>query len=92
MTERPRVVPTVAKLTRANGDEVELVISESPGEPDTFYLMTPDGCPLAIFDGDKLYVDVLGPGQSVKVMTSVPPGGTWSANGEWVSISEEDQP
>lgn len=60
------VRPRRGALRRVDGAE-EPVCFVPTDDPLVFLAVTPDGDRLAIHSGDKLTVDVLGPGQSVVV-------------------------
>lgn len=65
-TPKPEVRPSAGVLTRVGGQEIPLRFV-STEDPLTFLAVTVDGERVGIEPGDRMTVDVLGPGQSVKV-------------------------
>ena len=63
--DNPAIVrPRLGSITRANGTEIPVRFEPAP-EPNTFLPVDLDGRPVVIRTGDRLNVDVIGPGQSI---------------------------
>ncbi len=74
MTEQP-VRPRYGKWFTGNGGEILLVFHPDQADPTTFVGVRADtGGPIAFVPGDQVEVDVLGPGQSVRIRTILATG------------------
>lgn len=64
--QRKPTRPHLAQITRADGTVEPLAVAKT-ADPLEFELTTLDGGPVEMREGDSIWVDLIGPGQSVSV-------------------------
>lgn len=70
---RDEVRPRLGGVRRADGTEVPVVFQQLDDDPHIFQAMDLDGEPICLWPGDKMYADIVGPGQGIVVDTAPPP-------------------
>lgn len=68
--------PTRGRIIRVNGEIIDVRYVPDPERDDSYIPLRMDGKNIELYPGDRISVDVLGPGQSISIATDPGSPGT----------------